>query len=134
MFVVLLLSTSKSVLCLPSQALSLLLVCLLLGEESSRKQHNWNDILMKHFFGSTQTLVNHSSNTCWFRWGGLIWINPTEFKCLDLNLLSKKQNGSLSNELYGRRLCSIDLANKKNSGGKACRNFGMQPEYVLLLL
>lgn len=92
---------------------------------------------MKHFLGSTQTLVNHSSNIRLFRWGGLIWINPIEFKCLDLNLLSKKQNGSLKNKLYGRRVCSIDLPHKKKekkSGRNACRDFGMQPKYVVLLL
>lgn len=94
---------------------------LLLGEESSGKQDNWSDILMKHFLGSTQTRVNHSFNICLFHWGGLIRTNPFEFKCLDLNLLRKKQNGSLKNKLYGRRVRSIDLPHqkkKKNQEGK----------------
>lgn len=134
-FIVLLLSLSKSVPCLPSQAFPLLLVCLLLGEESNGKQHNWSDILMKHFLGSTQTPVNHSSSICLFPWGGLISNNPIEFKCLHLNLLRKKQKGIWKNKLYGRRVSSIDLLHKKkNSRGIARRNFGMQPKCVLLLL
>lgn len=53
---------------------------------------------MKHFLGSTETIVapNYSSNICLLGSEGLVWIDPIEFKCLDLNLLSKNQNSSLN--------------------------------------
>lgn len=69
-----------------------------------------NTTEMKHFLGSTETIVapNYSPSIRFFGCEGQIWINPIEFKCLDLNLLSKKLNGGLKNKLYGKRVCSID--------------------------
>lgn len=139
----LLLSTSNPTLCLPSilwfkyegQAFPLLLVCLDLVADSSWKQYNWIDILMKHFLGSTQTIVapNYSFSICLFGWEGLIWINPIEFKCLDLNLLSKKAEWWLKKQtIWQKSLFHRLMTTKIILGGQTCRNLGMQQKDVLL--